>query len=384
MAKINSNNQILVLNQETEDANQEYEVEKIIDMRITPKLNEFTQKLDFIKEYLIKWVGYEQPTWEPLENLDNCKELLKEFYKEKKRLLKEKAKKGKNPKINKKDQMHKKDESVKKSKQKKSNNKNKSNSSLLNNKNKEKIKQKLFLTQKIIGNINNYIINQNNLIVNEEKQEDKNIINDKENINNNPILNECQQNNESKNYQELKEENCSQNKYEENNEFKIINGEICDENYEIINMDYKSIERMYEIEKYNLLNNNNNIIFEQFPNNMGYDSEDKMDFDSKHYGIMDEREELLKKRKNEIIEDSSDKNNKIIIKEINNVKIPKKIKDNFSINVTYLDKNDNKIYNKDFESNSKMIPKEFLIKYYENILYEKNKGHTFSKKLSFS
>ena len=187
MENINTNNQILVINQETEDMNQEYEVEKIIDMRITPKLNIITQKLEFIKEYLIKWVGYEQLTWEPLENLENCKELLKEFYKEKKRLLKKKEKikkekKAKKKKKDKKDKM-KKNKSGKKYKQNKSNkNKNKSISSLTNNTSQKNIKKKLFFTQKIIGNINNSIINQNNLIANGDKQDNKDIINNKEKI----------------------------------------------------------------------------------------------------------------------------------------------------------------------------------------------------------
>ena len=45
-----------------------YEVEKILDNRDS--------------QYLVKWVGYgpEANTWEPVENLLNCKELLNTFH----------------------------------------------------------------------------------------------------------------------------------------------------------------------------------------------------------------------------------------------------------------------------------------------------------------
>lgn len=391
MENINTNNQILVINQETEDMNQEYEVEKIIDMRITPKLNIITQKLEFIKEYLIKWVGYEQLTWEPLENLENCKELLKEFYKEKKRLLKKKEKikkekKAKKKKKDKKDKM-KKNKSGKKYKQNKSNkNKNKSISSLTNNTSQKNVKKKLFFTQKIIGNINNSIINQNNLIANEDKQDNKDIINNKEK--DIIILNESEQKNDKKDLKEdpikEKEKNIIENNSgDNNNKLQIINGEICDQNYEINNIDYKSMEKMYEMEKFNLLNNNK-MTFEHFPKNFGYDFYDKMNFDSNPCDIIDEKEELLKKnRKNENGNEYDDRNNNIIVKEINSLKIPKNISDKFLINITYLNKNDNTMYTKDIESNDKILPKDYLVKYYEYILFGKNKGHKFSKKLSF-
>lgn len=57
----------------------EYEVEKIIGHKIKKKKDKRTKKFYYQKEYLVKWVGYTKPTWEPESNLDNCQELLNEY-----------------------------------------------------------------------------------------------------------------------------------------------------------------------------------------------------------------------------------------------------------------------------------------------------------------
>jgi hypothetical protein len=48
-----------------------YEVEKILDKRLVGKR----------VQYLVKWEGYgvEQATWEPVGNLNNVKKIVKEF-----------------------------------------------------------------------------------------------------------------------------------------------------------------------------------------------------------------------------------------------------------------------------------------------------------------
>jgi hypothetical protein len=84
----------------------EFEVEKILDYRKISKMDENTKKLYVVEEYLIKWLGYDEITWEPLSNLDNCKELLNEFKKKMKKKIPSKSinknTKSKNPlKINK-------------------------------------------------------------------------------------------------------------------------------------------------------------------------------------------------------------------------------------------------------------------------------------------
>ena len=58
---------------------EEYEVEKILRERTRREIDKNTGQVYSVKEYLLKWVGYKEPTWEPEENLANCQELLKEF-----------------------------------------------------------------------------------------------------------------------------------------------------------------------------------------------------------------------------------------------------------------------------------------------------------------
>ena len=57
----------------------EYEVEKLLDSRISKK-GRGCGKL----EYLVKWKDYpiEEASWEPKENLENAQEAISKFYKE--------------------------------------------------------------------------------------------------------------------------------------------------------------------------------------------------------------------------------------------------------------------------------------------------------------
>ena len=65
--------------EEIYNEDQEWEVEKILKEKIKPRKNPKTGKMEYIKEYLVKWIGYKDASWEPESNLDNCKELLSEF-----------------------------------------------------------------------------------------------------------------------------------------------------------------------------------------------------------------------------------------------------------------------------------------------------------------
>ena len=78
----------------------EYEVEDILDSRIVPVYDYKKKKYKKIKEYEIKWVGYDQTTWEPESNLEHCQEILSDFKKrvEKKKRNNKRAKKVGYPK----------------------------------------------------------------------------------------------------------------------------------------------------------------------------------------------------------------------------------------------------------------------------------------------
>nr|QYV43167.1 heterochromatin protein 1a [Colaphellus bowringi] len=70
---------------EPEETGEEYIVEKIIDSRINS---------NGVKEYLLKWIGYDDKdnTWEPEENLD-CPSLIKAYEAEKAAKEKERSSK---------------------------------------------------------------------------------------------------------------------------------------------------------------------------------------------------------------------------------------------------------------------------------------------------
>ncbi|KAE8894961.1 hypothetical protein PF003_g15386 [Phytophthora fragariae] len=57
----------------------EYEVEEILDDR-TP-LSTSTERS--VREFKVKWVGYDEPTWEPTSNL-SCGGLLYDYLRRKK------------------------------------------------------------------------------------------------------------------------------------------------------------------------------------------------------------------------------------------------------------------------------------------------------------
>lgn len=63
------------------ESNREYEVEGIIDDRIKKVKIPRSSRYELRKEYLLKWKGFKNPSWEPEENLLNCQQLLKEYLK---------------------------------------------------------------------------------------------------------------------------------------------------------------------------------------------------------------------------------------------------------------------------------------------------------------
>merc|ERR1712064_82155 len=58
--------------EELQSEEEEYEVEKVIKKRTRKGKN----------EYFVKWKNYDETTWEPLENLENAKNLIENFEKD--------------------------------------------------------------------------------------------------------------------------------------------------------------------------------------------------------------------------------------------------------------------------------------------------------------
>ena len=399
-------------------SNKEYEVEKILAERVVQKPNQTRRRLEPVLEYLVQWVGYDQPTWEPLTNLENCKDLLTEFFETRKNNKKfiiskdyHKRKTRGNKTIN---------------KRRKNNNKNNNNNNSINvNVNNILINNKDLLDIKEMNNqdnkndINRY--NNNNEIKNKKKEENKENMGNKtiKEINNlqneNPFFNEIKNIiNEDKNKNEYNSSNFLNNhelnhilieKDEESinkseiNSKDIINNFIKNQNKKI----QKEISNNSVLNENNdnMSNNNNNnkndnflneesISFEQFVNSSSincFGPEKKLDIpiEDKDDDVDSNKNEnfLNKKKLNDNNKYCYEDNQKckIQVLEINGLKIPNNIKEKFIINITYKNKFDNKIYTRDFETTNKEIPKECLVKYYEHFLFEKNKGQSYNKKL---
>ena len=65
--------------EENSKEEEEWEVEKILKERSKRVKDKKTGRYVATKEYLVKWLGFDKPTWEPEENLENCQDILKDF-----------------------------------------------------------------------------------------------------------------------------------------------------------------------------------------------------------------------------------------------------------------------------------------------------------------
>ena len=65
--------------EENSKEEEEWEVEKILKERSKRIKDKKTGRYVVTKEYLVKWLGFDKPTWEPEDNLDNCQDILKDF-----------------------------------------------------------------------------------------------------------------------------------------------------------------------------------------------------------------------------------------------------------------------------------------------------------------
>ena len=382
---------------------EEYEVEKILKKRTISRESKVSGKIKRIKQYLVKWVGFKDPTWEPEKNLEHCEDIIKAF------LLKNNSKNNNNNNSKK----------LKKNKEHNSPNKieniyidknkllepfnilEQSTSSSTPNKNQEVFKRKNNVNKKINNkemsiniplNTSEYDNNPNNCDIDfdfdfyaDNKDEPKiNKIKEEDsrnsNNNNNSFLtikisdesdgqisnsNSKQSNNNSFDYL-MENENKNYNKSKNKNFINIKNEYNVSHNNEESVLDrLDQIDQTFDIE----VENSENISeYSDYNYNTFIKKEKNVNF-------------LSKKRlnQNNYISHNNKDNYKIL--EILNMKVPVDYNKGIKLNIKY--KKDNNIYIKEFDTKYEYVPNDILIKYYEMFIRDIFRTKGYYRKLSF-
>ena len=367
----------------SDNPNKEWEVEKILKDRTKRRKNKSTGKMEPIKEYLIKWVGFKTPTWEPEENLENSQEILKDF------LLNQILKKCKKVKTKKK--------SI-----------NTINTSKIYRYERSPNETEFRLKSDGIKEEEDQSTFTNSL--NNQESSNKNAKTNKNNGSSLPSLAEEEENgfydieidgDEKKEGNEIKkeQESLKVNTGVESKYLKIVkNEEITVNNNEKEN---KNIAKIEPDDSHNKkINNINRIIPEK---------EELIDSEKKSYSIYLEEDEdetinldkikkdksekessksfLAKKRKKGIsinCDKITKKDNSIKVMEIYSMKVPgddDKDGKGIKLNIKFL--KNNKIYIEEFYTKSGQIPSDYLAKYFEMFICDSFKGEKYSKGMSF-
>jgi len=354
---------------------QEWEVEKIIRDRQILKQNRINNRVEPVKEYLVQWVGYKYPTWEPVENLENCQEILNDYLSRKKHKIMEDVN---------------------------SQNQNEQNKDELNN------SYRIFnLTDDVdFTEFKNYD-NTNNKMNSEIEEyiNDDESMKESEILNISSIINELKEkdnlnvnsNNNNNKIGDIFDAKLSKNIYELNYD-SINNSNVENENNKEKTDKIFQNSMILSRGKFNINNNQDyldksegeislNEIANCLPSNAEpSNSEEKKINDVENYINGTERQNMIEEYEllNQKRERKEQKNkSEIRILEIISLQVPRKRKGKYLLTIKYKNLNDNKVYIKDIKSRSKDIPKDCLIKYYEHIFFERNRGQKISKRVAF-
>ena len=378
---------------------QEWEVENILKERMRRRKNKKTGKMEFKKEYLVKWVGFKDTSWEPEENLEHSKEILRDFLI--KRVMK--TVKSNNNKF------------LSKTPQKLPRKYAQNTSNKISNTTKKKLKEiKNIDEPSTLSNSptnDAFSATKNNLIKNneakltvlEEKEEEENMhyeieIMDEKKDDNNDI-------NQNNNYKENEKNNLSNSAfsfYKGLKEFKKIPEEYKEKTSNLQNEIKENGNDQSNINIINInqseenINENNLNDIGKFSHTIYIDEDDDEEkedskveeINNKIVGKFVENSKdakfLGKKRFNistpTFTEEVEDKN-KIKVMSINSIKVPENFEEGIKLNIKY--KLNNKIYIDEFDTHSGQIPTSNIFKYYEMFICEYFQKGDYFKELCF-
>lgn len=353
--------------------NKEWAVEKIVRERIKLKKNKKTGIKEPIKEYLVKWLDFATPSWEPESNLENCQEVLRDFLD--RQAIKKIIKQNKMKKSHLKKNL----ENIKNNKRKKLGKKTKhlvEETSTLSNSNNINGNNEYNRKNEISTEYNLSIINKNNKcykneipppVVGDSRKKNRSFENGLgKPLSNTTIQNELniynkeyQKFNKTFNRKEYKSINSENNKV---NSSQNINNQQCKEDTDyLISLDEFAYCSDFEDDESNNKKIETKIKKEKDEENEDYNftlNDNKYNYNEGNYL------------------DNINNGNNLKILEIYNVQIPNNFNEKFKLNVKY-EKN-NKIYINEIESTSNEIPKDYLINYYEEILFKIKRGEKLS------
>ena len=356
----------------------EYEVEKIIKDRKRHRRNEKTGEIEFVQEYLVKWVGYKKKTWEPLENFEHSQEILKEYLDkkedEKKTNKKERIKKikKKNEKVN---------EEVEEDKS--------DNSNFIKDKH----------SQYVTGYYNHLIGNKRAINENGDdpstlsssvvyKKKDSKLRSDVvEEVDTNfdiEILDESDNEEQENNLFDIYNDNDGDDIVKESSTNKIfaepvIINELKSNEKESV-LETKKKGKRGRKKKINRKSDdimcNDDKVIDIGQNNY---SDHKNETDEKI--SLNFTEKKMFGNDNECNNNNNKEENELKILEINKMEIPANSEKGITLNIKY--SKQKKIYIDEFNTKSDNLPSSYLIKYYEMFIFDHFKGQNCSWKMSF-